>query len=226
MHALFGKRRSVVGGRRSPALSRVEGVVGRRRSVVGGRWSAVGLVLVVALLVLVACGVSPAEEVPQATEGGGGISPEAVTLSFFEDLRRALQAPDLANDEVREGWVERLASYFAPNERDDQRVALSDALAGLVAGRGQLQPNEAMTFELRFDRDRAEKLSDDGQRAVVRLVNPSLYILITRTTDSGTVVVYEDEVALHQLIGNADGAIPTVKIGRDWYITEGQVGGG
>ncbi len=186
------------------------------------------LVLYITLMLLVGCGVAPGEEQPQGVDGGGGggISPEAVTLSFFEDLRRALQAPDLANDEVRERWVERLASYFAPSERDDQRVVLSEALAGLVGGRGELQPNEAMTFELRFDRDRAEKLSDDGQRAVVRLVNPSLYILITRTTDSGTIVVYEDEVALHQLIGNADGAIPTVKIGRDWYLTEGQVGGG
>jgi hypothetical protein len=104
-------------------------------------------------------------------------------------------------------------------------VVLSDALAGFANGRKSLAPNETMTLELRFDKNRAEKIFDDGQRAMVRLINPTVYIRITRTTDGNPIVVREKEVELAKLIGNADGAIPTVKIGRDWFLTEGRIGG-
>lgn len=155
----------------------------------------------------------------QATDGGGS-SPELVAQYFFEDLRQALKDPQLKNESRRDQWVERLANYFAPNERDDQRVALSSALDNFVSGLGKLDQDETLLLEVRFDK--VEKVSDDGSRAMVRPTNGSIYILITRTTASGDkLTLYEDDVPLTKIIGDTSGAVPVVRIGRNWFLTEG-----
>ena len=172
----------------------------------------------VVLCALAGCGfsASPAQE---ATDGGGS-SPELVAQYFFEDLRQALKDPQLATESRRDQWVERLANYFAPNEREDQRVAISSALENFVSGRGRLAENESLTLDVRFDK--VEKVSDDGNRAMVRPTNGSIYILITRTADNGDkFTLYEDDVPLTKIIGDSNGAVPVIRIGRSWFLTEG-----
>jgi hypothetical protein len=117
------------------------------------------------VLMLIGCTTVPATEEPQ---GGGGFSPEVVTESFFEDLQRALQDPNLQQEETRSFWAERLSGYFAPAERDTQRLALQRALASFATGLRQLADDETAVFEFRGF-EPVEKIADDGERALVRL---------------------------------------------------------
>jgi hypothetical protein len=176
------------------------------------------LVAILALCALTACGfgIAPNQGAPS---GGGGSTPEQVVRNFFDDLRQALKDPQLSNEDRRDQWVERLANYFAPNERDDQRVALSSALDNFVGGLGKLEQNEELTLQVRFDD--VEKVSEDGNRALVRPTNASIYILITRTTANGVFTLYEDDVPLTKIIGDTNGAVPVIRIGRTWFLTEG-----
>jgi hypothetical protein len=179
--------------------------------------------LVVALASLVlsllsACAATPGQSTAQAPPGGGSFSPETVAKSFFEDLGKALEDPKLADDQQRGAWVERLAGYFAPNERDDQRIALRAALDSFTAGRGKLEPNEDLTLELKIER--LEQVYQTGDRAMIRPVNAAIYVLITRTTSAGIQNLYEETVPLEKIIGN-NGSVPVLRIGRSWYLTEG-----
>jgi hypothetical protein len=113
--------------------------------VAGGRWSMVVTLVSLALGILVACAATPEQAPIEAPAGGGSFSPETVAKSFFEDLRKALADPKLSDDEQRGAWVERLAGYFAPNERDDQRPTTNDqqplskiADSSFVLGRSSL----------------------------------------------------------------------------------------
>jgi len=195
---------------------RITGHTGRW-SLVVGRWSLIlGLF---ALLALAGCGLAPESTTAPGGPGGSDIGPDRVAEDFFDDLKSALKDPQLADDDKRGQWVERLASHFAPNERDDQRIALRSSLDSFVAGLGKLEPNESMTIELRFDG--VEKVSQSDSRATVRPVNGSIYILITRTTGAGVATLYEDTVALDKIIGSPDGTVPAIRVGRTWYLTEG-----
>jgi hypothetical protein len=55
---------------------------------------------------------------------------------------------------------------------------------------------------------------------MIRPVNGAIYVLITRTTSAGDQKLYEETVPLEKIIGN-DGAVPVLRIGRSWYLTEG-----
>lgn len=185
----------------------------------GVRWPS-AIVLMLALLLLAACGATPGETpATVAQTGGGGIGPEAVAHSFFADLSAALKDSTLVRDESRSYWVERLSGYFAPNERDDQRELLSNTLASFADGVSQLNPDQTMTLDLRFDG--VEKVSIDGDNALVRPRNADIYLVIAHTTDRGPITDYEQTISLDTIIGRADGAIPVVRIGDRWFLTEG-----
>jgi hypothetical protein len=178
-----------------------------------GRWS-----LVIALYFLSGCAAPPGQNSAQSPVSGGSFSPEAVAQSFFDDLDSALDDPNLADDQQRGVWVERLAGYFAPNERDDQRIALREALDSFTAGRSKLEPNEDLTLDLKIER--LEQVYQTDDRAMIRAVNGTIYVLITRTTNAGTRNLYEETVPLEKIIGN-NGSVPVLRIGRSWYLTEG-----
>ena len=181
------------------------------------RSAAIFLPLIIMLL-LAGCAATAGQSIDPAPAGGGSFSPEAVAQSFFDDLRNALDDQKLADDQQRGEWVERLASYFAPNERDDQRIALRTALDNFTAGRAKLEPNEDITFNLKIER--LEQVYQTDDRAMIRMVNGTIYVLITRTTSAGTQNLYEETVPLEKIIGN-NGAVPVIRIGRNWYLTEG-----
>ncbi|HNP71974.1 MAG TPA: hypothetical protein PLO33_01760 [Kouleothrix sp.] len=169
---------------------------------------------------LAACGFDPTSTPVQGQAGGGGLSPELVAQNFFDDLSAALKDKQISNDTKRSKWVDQLASYFAPAERDDIKVALSTALDTYVDGLGKLGTNEAITLDVKYDR--IETISEDGNRALVRPINGSIYLLITRTTETGAVItLWEQDDPLNKIIGNADGAVPAVRIGRTWFLSEG-----
>jgi hypothetical protein len=174
-----------------------------------------------ALVLLAGCTtVSQPSAVPAPQETGGGFRPEQVVESYFEDLGAALQDPDLADPDRRGYWVERLAGYFAPNERNDQRAALRQSLGGFARDIAQLAEGETVTLELRGF-DTVERLPDEGERATVRLPEAAIYMLITRASGNGTVTLYEDTVGLDRLIGSPDKTVPLINIGGRWYLTEG-----
>ena len=174
--------------------------------------------VLVMLLSLAGCGIAPGLDGAQNGQVGGSFSPEAVAESFFEDLGNALRDPKLADDEQRGAWVERLAGYFAPNERDDQRIALREALDSFTNGLNELETNEELKLELKIER--LEQVSQAGDHAMIRPVNGAIYVLITRTTKAGVQNLYEETVPLERIIGN-NGSVPVVRIGRSWYLTEG-----
>ena len=180
----------------------------------------------VVLLILAACG--PTSSVPPAapadTSGGSRISPDVVAQRFFEAFGAALNDPGLADETRRSKLAEQLAEYFAPNERDDQRIAMSMALSNFADGLARLDTDQTLTLELRITDVRI--LSEDGDRALVRPVNgtvpASIYLLIARTDDRGVVTPeFRQEIAFEEMIGRPDGSIPVVKIGDRWYLTEG-----
>jgi hypothetical protein len=176
-------------------------------------------------LLLVACGAAPGDATPQADSGGGSrFGPESVAENFFKDLRDALKDPALADDAARSKWAEKLANYFAPNERDDQRTAMNAALLSFTDGLKQLDAAQTLTLDLRFTN--VEKISDDGERALVRPVNgnnnASIYLLIAHTNDRGVAIPeFEQEIGFEKITGRSDGAVPTIRIGDRWYLTEG-----
>jgi hypothetical protein len=176
------------------------------------------LLLLTIVLALVGCATTPGQSIEQLPAGGGSISPEAVAQSFFDDLNSALDDEKLADDQQRGAWVERLAGYFAPNERDDQRIALRTALDSFTSGLGKLAPNEHLILDLKIDR--LEQVEQTEDRAMIRPVNGAIYVLITRTTNASTQNLYEETVPLEKLIGN-NGLVPVLRIGRSWYLTEG-----
>jgi len=178
----------------------------------------VPFIVLFSIVLLSACAGTPNPNVAETPAGGGSFSPEAVAQSFFEDLGTALQDPKLADDQQRGDWVERLAGYFAPNERDDQRIALRAALDSFITGLDKLEPNEDLTLELKIER--LEQIEQTGNRATIRPINGAIYVLITRTTSAGVQNLYEETVPLERIIGN-NGAVPVLRIGRSWYLTEG-----
>ena len=189
-----------------------------RQTHLARQWSVVIALTAFVLSLLSACGMTPGQSIVQGTQGGGSFSPVAVAQSFFEDLGNALRDPKLAEEQQRGAWVERLAGYFAPNERDDQRIALRAALDSFTAGRAKLEPNESLTLDLKIER--LEQISQTEDRAMIRPVNGVIYVLITRSTSTGIQNLYEETVPLERIIGN-NGSVPVLRIGRSWYLTEG-----
>jgi hypothetical protein len=180
------------------------------------------------MLVLAIWGCSSASE--QAAQqvddpaGGSRFGPQILAENFLKDLRDALHDPALGDETTRSRWAEKLANYFAPNERDDQRVALNASLAGFADGQTKLDVGQTLTLDLRFTS--VQKIADDGERALVRPVNgganASIYLLIARTNDRGAVVPeFEQEIGFDKIFGRDDGAIPAIWIDDRWYLTEG-----
>lgn len=183
-----------------------------------------GLLWVLVLSVLLgACSRSESVLIPEDT-GGSRISPDIVAQRFFESFGAALADPNLSNSEHRAKLAEQLAEYFAPNERNVQRIALSTALANFAEGLKILDDNEFLTLEMRLTD--VQILSEEDNSALVRPINgtesASVYLYIGRTNDRGVVfTIFEQEVPFETVFGRADGAIPVVRIGDRWYLTEG-----
>lgn len=170
--------------------------------------------LVTLALLLAACSPGAATTLDASAEPRApNIPPDVVVKDFLEDLNMALKDPSLANDARRQELVARLADYFAPNEREEQRITIGTSLDRFVHDLADLQANETVLLEVRYDA--IETVSMQSDRALVRLVNGSLYLLIDGAT------TYEQRVPLGELIGQPDGTLPLVRFGSEWFLTEG-----
>ncbi|HEX5690649.1 MAG TPA: hypothetical protein VFX76_11635, partial [Roseiflexaceae bacterium] len=175
----------------------------------GYRWMRGACVLVCVLMVLGACSSSSEQAAQQVDDPAGGnrFGPQVLAENFLKDLRDALHDSKLGDETTRSRWAEKLANYFAPNERDDQRVALNASLAGFAEGQTKLDVGQTLTLDLRFTS--VQKIADDGERALVRPVNggnnASIYLLIARTNDRGAVVPeFEQEIGFDKIFGRDD----------------------
>lgn len=172
--------------------------------------SLLGCLLAVVLL-LAACG--PSTPVIDSRGIGGGVSPLVVTENFVEDLDKALKDPLIQQRDQRKRWVDTLADYFAPDERETQRDALSKTLSNFANElSSEVNPGEEFKIELR--RDGFEQQNVSGQRALVKIVNGRIYWQVLR---DGYQIAW-DETPLTQIIGGEN--VPTVKIGNAWFLTE------
>jgi hypothetical protein len=169
---------------------------------------------VIALAVALAgCAAAPAE---QELAGAGSPTPQGAVESFLAMLNKALADPGLGQAEARRVWSERLASYFAPSERADQRAAMGELLAQFADAAAR--PAFGSKVELEVTYSGVELLSGGGDEAVVRVVDG---VLALRWVDENGEVVRERSGALTDLIGQASGGLPVLRVGGAWFMTEG-----
>ncbi|GAB4198374.1 MAG: hypothetical protein OHK0022_17640 [Roseiflexaceae bacterium] len=178
--------------------------------------SAALLWLLLALLAGCQAGGTP---VDQAVSEIGSSRPDVAVQGFFQELGQALRDRQLTDEEVRARWVERLASYFAPNEREAQRDALDEALSAFANGLSQLTADQVLTFEINGANESGNFVivASDERRALVRVSNVTIHVLIARSNT----VDMDQEVPLEKIIDRSDGTIPTLNVGGRWYLTEG-----
>lgn len=176
-----------------------------------------GTILLLGALLVLLGGCGPAgATTADIPIGNGAVSPQNAVDGYFQTLNRALKDPNIKNDDVRQKWVEQLAAFFAPNEREDQRVMIGASLDKFVQGmQAQLKPNESVTLEVRYDALEPE-VTNDGSRAVVRAVNGAIRLMIV-----GDTPWEQPPVPLSQVTGRSDNTIPVIRVGDHWFLTEG-----
>lgn len=173
---------------------------------------ALGILLVLLSLALTACGPADAA----GDMGLGGSSPEAVVEDFVEDLNEALQDTTLRAPETRQRWADRLASYFAPSERADQRLAMREMLDNFVASSRRPVIGERITFELTHNG--MERITSSADEALVRVVDGTL---VVRWLDAEGQVLRERIGGLTDVIGQTSGGLPVLRVDGVWFLTEG-----
>lgn len=171
---------------------------------------AIVLWLVLGLL-LGGCGEAALDE----NVGLGGVTPEAVVESFLEDFNAALADPALREAATRQMWANRLASYFAPGERTDQRQAMREMLDGFA--NANTRPARGSRAEVAISYDRTRVLRTDERTALVEIVNA---VMTVRWRDSEGNVVLERSSALLRLIGREESGLPVIRVDGRWYLTE------
>ncbi len=164
------------------------------------------------LIMLTACGQPVAlEETAQ-----GGASPEQVVESFLEDFNAALNDPLLDEVDVRRGWAERLAGYFAPSERIDQRIAIGEMLVGFVVTSRQPVVGERMVMELTYSDVEEIQRSDD-----TALVEVTDGVFVLRWINAEGEPLRERSGNIMDIIGQTGGGLPVLRVGAQWFLTEG-----
>jgi hypothetical protein len=149
----------------------------------------------------------------------GSSTPQDVVEGFFEDFNQALKEMPESDSVRRRYWADRLAGYFAPNERVDQRDALAMALYTYAMGSQQLAENEKLQFDITFSS--LELLQSQADAAQVRLVEGMIRLRIMRVDGESEIPVRIDERPLGETIGKPDGIIPLVRVNGRWFLSEG-----
>jgi hypothetical protein len=150
-----------------------------------------------------------------ANVGVGRSSPEAAVDGFLEDLNHAFQSPNLSDIAERRVWAERLAGYFAPSERIDQRAAFLDMLVGFADT--TQHPIIGSKAVLAITYSRVELLSRDGDKAMVWVVDGSFDL---RWLNEKGEVMRERTGGLTDVLGQASGGLPVLRVDGLWFLTE------
>ncbi|GAB4430014.1 MAG: hypothetical protein OHK0015_14640 [Chloroflexi bacterium OHK40] len=171
------------------------------------------LVTAMLLLPLASCAAPPDEE---ELIGRGSPTPQGAVESFLDSLNSALGDPNLADPATRRGWAERLAAYFAPSERADQRAAMGAMLAAFIDSASRPVVGSQVRLEISYSS--IELISRQGDEALVRVVDG---VITLRWLDETGEVVRERRSGLTELIGQESGGLPVLRVGSSWYMTEG-----
>lgn len=188
-----------------------------KAQMVGGWYHGVILFCAALVALLTACGEPIDAE--QAIIGVGGSTPEAVASSFFEDLNQALQDPGILQPQTRRTWSERLASYFAPSERVDQRALFERTLASFAYELAQIDDDQRLKVEITYTG--IELVERDADLAMVQLVDGKVLMRRVRVIDDEQQeVLFEQEGALGQVIGQGDNQFPVLRVNGLWFMTD------
>lgn len=179
----------------------------------GGVRRFLGALALALALILTGCAAAPAE---QELAGAGSPTPQGVVESFLAELNKALADPELGSPPARRAWSERLASYFAPSERADQRAALSEMLGAFADSASR--PAFGSKVQLEVTYSGIEIISRSGDEALVRVVDG---VFALRWIDANGEVVRERSGGLTDVIGQASGGLPVLRVGGSWFMTEG-----
>ncbi|WP_298482255.1 hypothetical protein [uncultured Chloroflexus sp.] len=147
--------------------------------------------------------------------GLGGVTPEAVVESFLEDINAALADPALNEAATRQMWANRLASYFAPSERADQRQVMREMLDGFASA--NTRPTRGSRAEVTISYDRTRVLRADDRTALVEIANA---VITVRWRDNEGNLLLERNGALLRLIGREESGLPVIRVDGRWYLTE------
>lgn len=172
--------------------------------------------LALILWVLLAIPLSGCTAEVEAEASRGGITPTDVVESFIESLNKALADPSLGNPGTRSRWAEQLASYFAPSERRDQRVAMNTMLAGFADSASRAVVGTRVSMIISFTR--AEVASSTDNEAIVRLVDG---VITLRWLDENGEVLRERTGSLMDVIGGGAEGLPVLRVDGLWFMTEG-----
>lgn len=174
--------------------------------------------LLVLLLVLMGC--SDVVEPTGPAEVAGSESPEAAVQGFFLQTNAALRDPALSQPGVRRSWSARLASFFAPSERIEQRQVLGQMLADFATGLETLAPNEEITIEIGYDN--VQVVQQDATHASVRLQDATFTYRVVEVAESGfRNVLYSQQRPLHEVLGVEESSgFQVLQVNGRWFITD------
>lgn len=172
--------------------------------------------LISALLLALLLAGCAAEPVEQELAGAGSPTPQDAVESFIAELNKALADEGLAEPEVRRVWSERLASYFAPSERADQRAAMGQMLEAFADSAARPTFGSKVRLELSYSA--IEIIEHSGDEALVRVVNG---VVTLRWLDDAGETVRERTGGLVELLGESEGGLPVLRVGPSWFMTEG-----
>lgn len=176
--------------------------------------------LVACLLLLVGCGQAAATEAEQ--ELVGGATPDGVVTDFWAQMNATLASPDLSDPASRRAMADRLAAYFAPAERLQQREVLGVMLAQFADSRAILPPDVELTIEVVSGEPTVEAQS--SSTALVRLPASELTYRRVRVSEGGfRTILYEETYTLSEVlrsdVPNTDGAFPVVRVNDRWFLS-------
>jgi hypothetical protein len=170
------------------------------------------------LLLPTACAL-PADEESSDLSGD---TPEDVATNFFASLNEALQDPQLTEEQTRRAWAERLANYFAPTERAEQRQALGEMLAYFAADVEQLDNNQQMTLEVDFSGVQVIEPDSLNEHVKVRLTDATIRYRLIQLGENGSRRILRDQQRpLYEVLGQEEETFPVIQVNGRWFITEG-----
>ncbi|MFV9507311.1 MAG: hypothetical protein AB4911_22395 [Oscillochloridaceae bacterium umkhey_bin13] len=184
-----------------------------------------GTVLLAALLS--ACGGGSAGGGPAPTATPVPIPPEERVKSFFDTFSQAINDPEISDPARQTEWVEQLAAYAAPAERDAVKEELTASLAeftGMDLGALTGQPDLDARIEITFNITETRMVSETADQAIVEVVDG---IVSMKPVGADVAQLGEMAAMMTQDLpisdffadtGNEDRQIELVKVDGVWYL--------
>lgn len=172
--------------------------------------------LLLSLLAALLAGCADAAPIEPTGGSIGKLYPDTVVQEFVDELNEALRDPGLDTPEVSRAWAERLANYFAPSERIDQRTALRAMLGSFAVSLGQLEAGQRLLLDLSYS-DLAVT-SREQNRAIVALNDG---VVSLRWISASGDVIRQRSRSLIELLDIRNGGLPVIRVDGRWFLTEG-----